>query len=416
MKVRFYWMVIIHLISIKAIAQSGAVSPYTYFGIGATESFNTSRYNTMGQTGIALGSGIYLNSRNPASVTAISGSTFLYDLGVQGSVNISESSSDRETRVDGGLSNLAVGLRLNNHFAISMGMEPVSQSKYKISTTIPLEGTASDYPVILEGEGGISRVYSSLGYQLNDNLSLGGTINYFFGSVDQSHRINVNSETMTDFVVEKDNRYSGIGFGLGMQYRHKFDKNLGFTFGGILNFKSKIAQNTETITRTILSSASQEETVEEVKGNVYLPMETGVGIALEIGRKWTVTADYANKKWDKLEYTGTSERHKNENIFAVGAEFRPKGLIYQEFYKKISYRVGLNYSTGNFKIVNEEVDKASASFGLGIPVTQSGMTMNVGYSFTKRGWISDSYVKDTYHLFTISFSGFENWFVKKYIN
>lgn len=404
------------LASFYVAAQSGAVSPYTYFGIGETESFNTSRYNSMGQTGIALSSNLYLNSRNPASLSSIPASSFLYDFGLQGSVNTSKSGNEKQTRFDGGLANLKVGLRLNDYFAASLGMEPVSQSKYKIGSSIPIEGTSSEYPVTIEGEGGLTRVFSSLGFKLNDNLSLGGTINYYFGSVDQLHTINVNSETITDFVVSKENKYAGIGFGLGLQYRHQFSKDLGFTFGGILNFKSKIAQNTETNTKIILSDTEEEFSVDEIKDNVYLPLETGVGMALDFGKSWTVTADYTSKKWEKLDFTQTTEIYKNENIFGLGAEYRPKALPYQSFHNKLAYRMGISYSTGNFKIVNDEVDKASASIGLGIPVTQSGMSINLGYSLTKRGWISDSYVKDTYHLFTLSFSGFENWFVKKFIN
>lgn len=411
-----FLLIVLLMTTSNLMGQSGAVSPYSYFGIGTNEAFNTSRYLAMGQTGIALGSELYLNSRNPASLTSVPVSTFLYDIGIQGSVNTSKSRFDKQTRYDGGLSNISIGFRLSERLALSAGMEPVSQAKYMISLNLPVEGTSTDYPVVVEGEGGITRTYLSTGFRFNENLSIGGTVNYFFGSVDQTQTVSVNSETITNFIYSKKDRYTGIGFGLGMQYEHDFDSDTKLTFGGILNFKSKLGRNTAILTEILLADDVEPDfEVENENGNVFLPFEAGFGMAMYFGRKWQLTADYASKKWNKSASLQTSEIYKSESIFSLGAEFNPRGLSYQDFFKRLSYRFGASYSTGNFKILNENVDKVSASLGVGIPVSKSGVGLNFSYVYTKRGWISNSYLKDTYHLFSLSFSGFENWFVKKVI-
>lgn len=401
------------LVSASVCAQSGTVSPYSYFGIGTTENFNNNRNYAMGQTGIALSSFNYLNNRNPASLGNMTSSTFIYDIGVYGSLNRSESYSDKQSVIDGNISNLSVGFPLSNKFGLMLGLEPVSQSKYTINTTIPVEGTSYESRIKLSGEGGITKVFSSLGFRVNDNLYLGGTVNYLFGSIDRLETINTGTALVETFTLKNANSYQGFSFGLGMQYHHSFSENTKGTFGGIINFKSKIHQEMISTYDLYVSSANTVYTIDTISRNVYLPQEIGVGFALDFKEKLTLSFDYAAKNWEGINYSSdTREIYQKEHLFNLGAEYRPRGVM-SNYFNRTMYRMGLGYSTGNYKLYGEDIDKIFATAGIGY-LLKPRFSINVSYSFTKKGWLSDAAMKDTYHLLSISFTGVEAWFTKRY--
>jgi len=62
-------------------AQNNTSSPYSGLGIGELEMSSGGRNTAMGQTGIGLRSNLFMNTANPASLTAIDPQSFLFDIG-----------------------------------------------------------------------------------------------------------------------------------------------------------------------------------------------------------------------------------------------------------------------------------------------------------------------------------------------
>ena len=78
-------IILVLLITVPIIglfAQNSTSSPYSGFGIGELETAAGGRNAGMGETGIALRSGLFFNSANPASLTSIEPQSFLLDMGL----------------------------------------------------------------------------------------------------------------------------------------------------------------------------------------------------------------------------------------------------------------------------------------------------------------------------------------------
>ena len=210
----------------------------------------------------------------------------------------------------------------------------------------------------------------------------------------------------------KNEYYTGFGSQIGFFYKKSFKDNLSsLSIGGTFDLKTKLT-GTGTLKET---HNLDSETVRDIKytiGNTYLPQEYGIGVSYLHKNKLLFTADFQNKNWEGIKYSSTYEKYYNQNIYALGLEILPQKRTYTSISDGFSYRFGINYDTGYYKISSVKIDKIEASAGLGIPF-KNGFMLNVGYSYGIRG-MSSAVIKENYHSINLSFNFVNRWFQKSY--
>ncbi|MDF2934434.1 MAG: putative outer membrane protein [Chryseobacterium sp.] len=384
-------------------------SPYSYFGIGMFNNVDNARNIALGNTGIALDAPDYINSKNPAAMTSISTRNVVFDISGILKHNTISSNLGSDKRLNSNFTNFSAALRISKNIFVGVGMQPATSSDYKISSTIPIEGTTSEYPVTYEGSGGISNWGISLGYKINNNWSVGGKVKNNFGTIVRNEIITTTSEVE----ISRSTRYTGFSYNLGTQYKKDFTDNFQLTLGCIVNFGSKLVSKGE-VSYTENKDYTNSVTSKLSSKDSSLPFEMGLGIGLLKNEKYRMTFDFTQSNWDKVKNTETSEQYYKQNTYGLGFEILPGRKQIEKISEAFIYRFGVNYDTGYYKINKAKIDKLEATIGLGIPLNK--VMLNVGYGYGIHGVQKNVSIKENYHMLNISMSILDTWFKKRYLD
>ncbi|SDE86795.1 Long-chain fatty acid transport protein [Epilithonimonas hungarica] len=385
-------------------------SPYSYFGIGTFNNVDNARNISLGNTGIALESPDYINSKNPASLTSIGIQNVIFDVGGFLKSNSISSNQGADKRINGNFTNLGLAMRISNKFFLSANVQPTTSTDYQFDSKIPIEGTSSNYPITYEGSGGISNLGVGLGYRINNNWSVGGKIKNNFGTIIRKEIIT----TTTELEISRNIRYTGFSYGLGTQYNKYFQKErLQLTLGAIVNFKSNLNAKGETI-YTEDRDYNNSLTTKLSSKDSTLPLEVGLGVSVLKNDRYRFSFDYTQSDWNEVKNTVTTEKYYRQRVYGLGFELLPERKTSQIFSENLVYRFGLNYDTGYYKVNNRNINKMEATVGVGIPMNK--INLNVGYGYGKRGLLNNSAIKENYHMLNISVDFLDKWFAKRYLN
>ncbi|WP_312769852.1 hypothetical protein [Epilithonimonas sp.] len=385
-------------------------SPYSYFGIGTFNNVDNARNISLGNTGIALESPDYINSKNPAAITTIGIQNVIFD--VSGGLKFNNISSNQGTdkRINGNFTNLGLAMRISNRFFLGASVQPTTSTDYQFDSKIPIEGTSSNYPITYEGSGGISNLGVTLGYKVNNNWRIGGKVKNNFGTIIRKEIIT----TTTELEISRNIRYTGFSYGLGTQYNQYFQKErLQLTLGGIVNFKSNLNAKGETV-YTEDRDYNNSLTTKLSSKDSTLPLEVGLGVSVLKNDRYRFSLDFTQSNWNEVKNTVTKEKYYKQQVYGLGFELLPERKNSPIFSENLIYRFGLNYDTGYYKVNNRDINKMEATVGLGIPMNK--IILNVGYGYGKRGIFNNSAIKENYHSLSISVDFLDKWFAKRYLN
>lgn len=385
-------------------------SPYSYFGIGTFTNVDNARNVALGNTGIALQSPDYINSKNPASIATLEMKNVVFDVGGLLKYDKITSNQGSDTRVAGNFTNLGLAMRVSNKFYVGANVQPTTSTDYKMVSTIPIEGTSSNYPITYEGSGGISNLGVTLGYKINNNWSVGGKAKNNFGTIIRKEIIT----TTTELEISRNIRYTGFSYGLGTQYNQYFQKErLQLTLGGIVNFKSNLNAKGETV-YTEDRDYNNSLTTKLSSKDSTLPLEVGLGVSVLKNDRYRFSFDFTQSNWNEVKNTVTKEKYYKQQVYGLGFELLPERKNSPIFSENLIYRFGLNYDTGYYKVNNREINKMEATVGLGIPMDK--IVVNIGYGYGIRGLHSNNQIRENYHMLNISIDFLDRWFTKRYLN
>ena len=392
----------------KALAQES--SPYSYFGIGTMNNVDNARNIALGNTGIALESPDYINSKNPASITTIGMQNVIFDVSGLLKSNTISSNQGKDGRINGNFTNIGLAMRISNRFSLGASVQPSTSTEYKFVSTIPVEGTSGTYPITYEGSGGITNLGVTLGYKIDKNWSIGGKVKNNFGTIIRKEIITTNSE----LEISRNIRYTGFSYGLGTQFNKYFQKErLQLTLGAIVNFKSKLNAKGEAV-YTENRDYNNSITTKLTSKDSTLPLEMGVGVSILKNDRYRFSFDFTQSNWNEVKNTVTNEKYYRQQVYGLGFELLPQRKNSQILSENLIYRIGLNYDTGYFKVNNREINKMEVMVGLGIPMNK--IILNLGYGYGKRGVFTNAAIKENYHSLNLSIDFLDKWFTKRYIN
>jgi long-subunit fatty acid transport protein len=387
-----------------SFAQEGTSSPYSFYGIGDIRFKGAAENRSMAGLAIAPDS-IHINLQNPAGYSDLKLTSF--SLG--GTYNTTsqktntQSGSARRTTLD----YLAVGLPLGK-LGMGFGLIPYSSVGYKIKTT----------STILDGSGGMNKVFLGFGYKLGANLSVGADAQYNFGKIETTNfELKDGIENGTS--VKNTAILSGINFNLGLMYQTKITKKMSFYSSVSYTAESTlVSQNT----REIGVSGDNTNTQEDAR-SLKLPSKLSFGAGLGENRKWLLGAEVS------LQSTGNLVNFYNEvynpsyNVvygkgskYSIGGYFIPNYKSYTSYAKRITYRGGLKYEKTGLIIDSESINDIGLTLGMGMPLSGTFSNINFGFELGKKGTTTSNLVQENYANINIGFSLNEKWFEKRKFN
>ena len=161
-----------------AHAQSGeflSYTPYSIFGIGDLSQQGSAYNRSMAGVGIASRNVRYLNSHNPAAVTARDTLSFMLDFTVSNSNTLYSQGSMKSARNINNISSMTMSFPIWKSMAMMVSISPYSSGGYSYSaleTDPSVLATTGNIRYYDYGQGRMYKLYGALGYTFWTKLSV----------------------------------------------------------------------------------------------------------------------------------------------------------------------------------------------------------------------------------------------------
>lgn len=395
-------------------------TPYSMFSVGDISIPGTAYNNAMAGIGIGDRNIRFINTLNPAAVTALEKKSFMMDFGLRQN-NVLYNQGEKAAAYNTfNLDHLVIQLPIASKGAFRFGVNTFSSVGYQFSSqekNQSLIAEMGDIRYAQTGEGGLYRLFLGAGVTLFDRLSLGAEGFYCFGNVSSSNTVlyYTNPEYRSISMGEECAR-SGVGAKFGLQYKQPVSKysyiavgatyQLPFTLGG------------ESTGYTFGTSAATD-TLSYVTGAadpLSIPSEIGVGISFRKLDRFMVGFDYTRQDWTSTTVSATPGVDFSpacSNSFSLGAEWTPNIFDIRYYFKQMTYRGGVYYRQSNLSFGGRQINSAGITLGVSLPVYRYFNSINFSVDIGQRGTTEDNLIRERYVLFTLSFSFHDIWFIKQ---
>ena len=433
-------LVFIAMFAIQSYAQEGTASPYSFYGIGSLKFKGTVENRSMG--GITVYSdSIHVNLSNPASYASKNLAIYNNEsrpvkFAIGGGHTNAKLKSDNGTDEVNSttLDYIAMSFPIGK-FGLGIGLIPYTSVGYKLETLNDDSELYSQF----RGKGGVNKAYTSLGYLVNNKLSLGVDFGFNFGNIKNNtiQYVYTNEGDLAQYQTREDNNsdLAGITLNFGAIYKtvlaNGFELTSSLTYRPKTNLTSKNSRTFNTI--TINASNGDEYVVNSIEADLAaqnlkqtelaLPAKLSVGTGIGQPNRWFVgleytllnTSQFKNVLYESSDSAG-NVKYTNASSFSLGGFFIPDYNSFSSYLKRVVYRAGIRFEETGLNINDEAINEFGISFGVGLPIGNAFSNANFGVEFGKKGTTNQNLIQENFIKFQLSLSFNDRWFQKRKFN
>ncbi len=437
------------LTNLTLIAQPKQNSPYSRFGIGDFVNQYFANQAGMGGQTAAFHDPFHLNLANPASYASLKTTAFETGLYAKYSHSTATTGATQDYW-SGNLAYLALGFTLKSpinqvldkvqspwQFGMGFSLTPYSVVGYNVQTRDTLTDVG-DVQTNLQGSGGTYRLQWSNGVKYK-NTSFGATLGWMFGkSTYESTSIFLDSTSLQTSRNFQDNRRDELGingfvWNLGLQHDFvlQYEANdktaakrwltIGATGEGQhkLNLKGDqlVVRSRGRLSTGQYLNADTLSNNDSIRQHLTLPSTFSVGFQYVQANKFKIGGQIGLENWSNYSNEfRPNDRFRNTFSVSAGFEYIPDHLSFNNYSKRIRYRLGGYYRQDARIVVDgEDLDDMGVTFGFGFPLVlprQQTSFVNAAFEIGKFG--ASSRIEETYFRMTLGFTLNDNtWFYKR---
>ncbi len=419
---KLYILLIITALSLNAIAQTGINSPYSRYGLGHLNGKNLNTASmSMGGLSLGIHDPTTLNPANPASYGSLDSSSFLFEIGVTGSITRLNTAALSESGYDATLSYIFVGFPITRWWRSAAGVMPYSKIGYNVEVTVEVENF-SDVIHSFTGDGGLNQIFWGNGFNITKNFRAGVDITYLFGQSSRSSMVYY-PDSVFIFGTKVESKVKGgdFVFDYGLQYDINLNNSTQATFGITYANKFDLNSKRSYLSKTLTGGFNGEvETVKDTilyvpdeKGTVVVPQRLGFGLVVKKEGRWLVGADFEWQNWKEFAAFDVPDTLSNSWHVAVGGEFLPNHSSISSLFKRMTYRAGLRYNQSYLDFGGTKINEFGISFGFGFPMKKSKTGVDLGFEIGSRGTTDNNLIKEIFFNVVLGVSIQEHWFHKR---
>lgn len=411
------------------VGQSVTNSPYTIFGIGEIDRNGFNNSKAMGGLSTGLRKSNQINYMNPASISAQDTMSFILDVGIRGVLKDMKSTETSTKFNDFAFDHIAISFPIKKWWYAAFGVTPYSKIGYNIQEVgeySPNDTVQMHYDYY--GNGGINQLFISNSFKPINNLSVGFNINYLFGTLEQYNMV-FNDLSQYSTVIVDEISVKKLTYDIGVQYYNTFYENYFFNIGATYSNNSSLkSEKKNAVLNTTynwfnLSIVDYLETsfrrVDTIKSstdenfNVEIPARFSIGLTAGIENKLIIGFDYSYQDWSEVDAINENDVYETDQYFNIGIEYIPNKFSLRNYYKRINYRAGAFLNNSYLNLNGEQINNYGITFGLGFPLANQRTSLNVSYTYGKRGTTSSGLIEENYSLFGINITLYDFWFIKR---
>ena len=407
---------------IKTNAQDGTVSPYSYFGLGTFNPANTVENNAMGGLSI-YGDSIHVNLQNPASYGLLKLTT--YTVGLSHRIMDLTSDTQEKSTALTAIDYLSVAMPIAKNMGIGFGITPVTSMGYILNSSAE-NADGETITNVFSGDGGLSKIYFSLGAAPTKNLTVGASAFANFGTVNKE-RVQSLSSVLFGTIDRRTSRMNGFNFQLAANYTPKITDKLtlytSFVHTTGLDLK---ASNTQEVGSLSLVNGSELEVSEldleasNLKNNtIEIPSMTTLGLGIGENKKWLVGASYSLQEMSSFSSAFLNQSnvaYSDASTLRVGGYYVPDFAPFASFFKRATYRFGIRLVNTGMEVNNQAIKDFGTNIGVGLPMGGTFSNLNIGIEMGALGTAKAGLIKENYLSLRVGLSLNDRWFLKRKIN
>ena len=405
------------LFALSAQAQNEISMPYSSHGIGMVNRSSNGILDAMGGVSYGMQNPYYINFRNPASYAAFDSLSFIADAAasVYSSHLNQKQLHQKNTYAKPGY--IAIGLPVTRHWRTSVGIMPFSDIGYGIEDAEEIENIGK-VNYTYSGEGGLNQLYWGNAFKICKGLSIGLNASYIFGSVYAYSNTEFEGSNLFNTFINDAYFVDGIYLDAGIQYMFNIGENHRIGLGAVYSntayiwAKEKLLVNS--YSGTYISTTLYDTVLykDDLRGRLNIPQSIGGGFSYTYKDKMTIAADVTWQNWAKYQFMKPSnDTMRNSITTSLGFQFIPDPLS-NKFFRKMAFRVGGKYSTGELVLRNKPISELGVCIGVGVPLTtfNTHSSLNLMFEYGKVGTLANDLVRQNYFRFSFCFTLQERWY------
>ncbi len=415
-------LIAVFTITFTASGQKDVNSPYSRYNIGMLEPAGSFRNLGMGGIEAALRDNTSVSISNPASYSAIDTTSFIFDFGIDYSMNYLNDGTSKFSSDDINFDHLIMSFPLAKGFGATIGVVPLSNNYYKVSGSVQegdpdYNSSVGAYTTFHGGSGSFYKFFLGTGLKINKNFSLGVNMTVLTGELKRVNQIDFSDA----YYVYNDNSteklgLNGVNFDYGIQYTASLKNNHFFNAGISLASSHNYNSNYNLLSIRYASlGAADTISYTSSKADAFIPGTLRAGISFGKKNKFMAGFDYIETKWSQSKIPGSEAYAADTKSYLAGFEYIPDKFSNYSFINRLEFRAGGHYAD-NYVIINgEQVKEYGVSAGIGIPMRRTYSKTNIFFDYTKRtGPSAQNLHTENYFTFGISLNLYDPyWFIKK---
>lgn len=193
-------------------------SPFSRFGLGDVFDPVSTRYFSMGGTGLAMYDAAVVNRMNPASYGDLKLTSL--DFNAYGTARALRTADSANLSPAGGLHNVSFGFSSRKNFGIVFGLAPFSAANYRIETrdSVLADTTFEKYTTTYRADGGMNQFYIGFGVRLWQKLNLGINASYAFGNTNYRWSTDFDDANYDPVIILRKSTLTGLQPSAGAQF------------------------------------------------------------------------------------------------------------------------------------------------------------------------------------------------------
>jgi|GEM_PF-1690090 len=392
---------IIAVLLMAAVCQAGSI--FSGGGVGLWKWTSSGRDAGMGILGFGMRDSSSVGAMNPAVWSGITMTRFSAGMGIHHFSSQDDFASDQSD--DFALEYAALGMSLKKNLTIGVRFYPQSRIDYRRYETAAIGNLVfSDYNI---GKGGISTGTFLLAGKVKEDLDLGLSLDFIFGSLSTLWGADFASSTISDVQYTLAKKLFGVRPAGGFL----FQLNEKTTIGGYGALGVNVPV-TEELDYSYSDSTSEQDL------DFSYPNIAGVGFQHYLRPRLILAGDVLWAGWQKRnQEIGDSDRYQTAVCASAGMEIVPLNETLVPIYQKLAYRWGVSYQALYYQSpAGQTVNDFAVSAGLGIPLEDVKSRLDITFTLGKRGDLDTNNAEEIYYRMGFYINTGEKWFVrtKKY--
>jgi hypothetical protein len=409
----YSFTVLILLVCASYSVYSQGGSNYSTIGIGDIKHAGGAYYDGAAGAATALPSATHINLSNPAMWTYNKdtrlqfGYRFNQQLVETGSTTGEASLYQNNGMVDNMTAMFA--LDTTRGISASLGLSRISDINYYIAEGFEVEkdGLIASGNTFYQGDGGINNAHLGAAFRIFDIISIGTSLGYYFGDVQQSVETVFNEQTGTPTDYIRDVRISGVNYKLGVDVAVTPQLNIAASLASDFGVER---ENRLIRLSRFTPRGRTVDTLESTSGDGSLPPRIGLGASYKINRLRFV-GDFQFLNIEGFGFRPPSEGTLENGIsLAFGVERTPSRFAGARFGEKVSFRLGAGYEDLYYQVRGEDISEFFVSGGLTVPMPGTAL-LDMSIALGQRGTLEQSLVRESFIRLNFAVSIGDTWFI-----